>query len=62
MTPKKRQRYEFSPLRPNAPIRTLKEVGELLNLQPDQVKHIENMAIRKLRAALSAYGYKKELP
>lgn len=60
MTHKKRQRYEFSPLRPNAPIRTLKEVGKLLNLGPDQVKFIENTAIRKIRAALAAYGYNKE--
>ena len=53
---------DFAPLNPGRPIRTLKEVGAILNIKPDRVKYLENLAFAKLRAALSAYGYNKDTP
>jgi DNA-directed RNA polymerase sigma subunit (sigma70/sigma32) len=53
---------DYAPLNPSRPIRTLKEVGEMLNLHPDRVKYLENLAFAKLRAALSAYGYNEDTP
>jgi hypothetical protein len=34
----------------------------MLNLHPDRVKYLENLAFAKLRAALSAYGYNEDTP
>jgi hypothetical protein len=56
------QTTDYVPLNPSRPIRTLKEVGEMLNLHPDRVKYLENLAFAKLRAALSAYGYNEDTP
>lgn len=56
------QTTDYVPLNISRPIRTLKEVGEMLNLHPDRVKYLENLAFAKLRAALSAYGYNKDTP
>jgi len=53
---------DYAPLNPSKPIRTLEEVGRILKIKPGQVKHLENLAIRKLRAALSAYGYNEDTP
>jgi hypothetical protein len=56
------QTTDYVPINPGRPIRTLKEVGEMLNLHPDRVKYLENLAFAKLRAALSAYGYNEDTP
>ena len=53
---------DYAPLNPSKPIRTLEEVGRILKIKPGQVKHLENLAIRKIRAALSVYGYNKDTP
>ena len=46
---------------PHGPIRTMDEVADLLNLTFDQVRYIEACAFNKIRAALSAYGYHREI-
>jgi len=46
----------------DGPLRTLPEVAAIMNLTTNQVQHLERRAFDKIRAALSAYGYNKELP
>ena len=50
-------RNEHKPLKPSAPIRTYVEVAEIIGIKPDAVKHLEKRALRKMRAALSCWGY-----
>jgi|LakMenEpi03Aug12_release.lakeMendotaPanAssembly.Ray.scaffolds.fasta_scaffold2964575_2 hypothetical protein len=45
---------------PAAPIRTMEECASALGMTVEQVKHAHELALQKLRAALSAWGYHKE--
>jgi hypothetical protein len=51
-----------TPVNPTAPLRTQREVATILGLTPAQVAHAERLALLKIRAALSAYGYNKDTP
>ena len=45
---------------PAAPIRTMEECASELGMTVEQVKHSHELALQKLRAALSAWGYHRE--
>lgn len=44
----------------DGPLRTLPEVAAIMNLTTNEVQYLERLAFRKIRAALSAYGYNQE--
>ena len=52
---------DYSPrIKAHAPALTMEEVATLLNLTEEQVYHAHANAIKKLRAALTSFGYHKE--
>jgi len=52
-----REREGEMRLQPAAPLRTMEECAQELGMSVEQVKHSHELAIQKLRAALSAWGY-----
>ena len=56
------RRNSYPILNHAGPLRTLPEVAAIMNLTTNEVQYLERLAFRKIRAALSAYGYNKEPP
>jgi hypothetical protein len=56
----KRNRKEEMRFVPEAPLLTLEECAEALNLTYAQVEYLHKSALQKLGAALSAWGYHRE--
>lgn len=54
------RRNNYGALNARGPIRTVNEVAAMLSLNHRQVRYWETSALNKIRAALVAYGYKKE--
>ncbi len=50
-------RNDHNPLNPTSPLRTFVEVAKIVGMKPDEVKYLEKRALRKMRAALSCWGY-----
>lgn len=48
-------------LQPDAPLLTLEECAEALGMTYEQVKYLHASALQKIGAALSVYGYHKEI-
>ena len=51
--------HHFNPRRP---IREFAECAAIMQITIHQAKYLEELAFTKLRAALSAYGYRTERP
>jgi DNA-directed RNA polymerase sigma subunit (sigma70/sigma32) len=59
LSPTDGNRNEYPPLKHSKPIRTFVEVADLIGMKPDEVKYLERRALRKMRAALTAFGYNR---
>jgi DNA-directed RNA polymerase sigma subunit (sigma70/sigma32) len=55
------RRGKFPLLNARGPLLSLAQVAELTGLTFEQVRYCEEQAFDKIRAALSAYGYHKEV-
>jgi DNA-directed RNA polymerase sigma subunit (sigma70/sigma32) len=57
----RRLRHADDDRRGKFPLLSLAQVAELTGLTFEQVRYCEEQAFDKIRAALSAYGYHKEM-
>ena len=55
------RRGKYPLLNARGPLLSLSQVAELTGLTFEQVRYCEEQAFDKIRAALSAYGYHKEM-
>lgn len=54
------RRNSYPILNTDGPLRSFTEIAEITGLTVNEVQYLERLAFRKIRAALSAYGYNKE--